>query len=91
MSYEDLSQYWSGTKTKLCEPFITMDLKSFAWNSAYSNVKRCLTDAQLVRVSRGRTAGKILRVAGRATAKLKNYWMKFISRAGFTAKASAGG
>ncbi len=50
VSYEDLKSYWTGTTTKLCQPFVTMDLQSFAWTSDYDAVKRSLTDAQFARV-----------------------------------------
>jgi hypothetical protein len=50
VTYEDLKGYWAGTKTKLCQPFVTMDLQTFAWTSAYDAVKRSLTDAQIARV-----------------------------------------
>jgi hypothetical protein len=50
VTYEDLKSYWIGTATRLCEPFVTMDLQSFAWTSAYDAVRRSLTEAQLARV-----------------------------------------
>jgi len=50
VTYEDLKSNWSGTKTQLCKPFVTMDLQTFVWTSAYDAVKRSLTDAQLARV-----------------------------------------
>jgi len=50
VTYEDLKSNWSGTKTQLCKPFVTMDLQAFVWTSAYDAVKRSLTDAQLARV-----------------------------------------
>ena len=73
VTYEDLSQYWSGTKTKLCMPFVTMDLKSFAWTSAYDTVKRSLTDLQLARVREEEEQEKSFVWPEAATAKLKNY------------------
>ena len=65
--------HWSGTKTELCKPFITMDLKSFAWTSAYDTVKRSLTDAQLTRVQEEEEQEKSFVWPEAATAKLKNY------------------
>jgi len=50
VTYGDLKSYWTGTTTKLCQPFVTMDLQSFAWTSDYDAVKRSLTDAQFARV-----------------------------------------
>ncbi len=73
VTYEDLKAHWSGTKTALCKPFITMDLKSFAWTSAYDTVKRSLTDAQIKRVQEEEEQEKSFVWPEAATAKLKNY------------------
>ena len=73
VTYEDLKGYWSGTKTKLCQPFVTMDLKSFAWTSAYDAVKRSLTDAQIARVHEEEEQEKSFVWPEQDTVKLKNY------------------
>src|SRR6476659_1154316 len=73
VTYEDLKAHWSGTKTALCKPFITMDLKSFAWSSAYGAVKRSLTEAQIKRVQEEEQQEKSFVWPEAATAKLKNY------------------
>src|SRR6476469_806993 len=73
VTYEDLKAHWLGTKTALCKPFITMDLKSFAWTSAYDTVKRSLTDAQIKRVQEEERQEKSFVWPEAATAKLKNY------------------
>jgi hypothetical protein len=73
VTYENLSEYWSGTKTMLCQPFVTMDLKSFAWTSAYDSVKRSLTDAQVARVHEEEQQEKSFVWPEQDTVKLKNY------------------
>ena len=73
VTYEDLGQFWSGTKTKLCKPFVTMDLQSFAWTSAYDAVKRSLSETQLARVREEEAQEKSFVWPDAATAKLKNY------------------
>ena len=73
VTYENLKDYWSGTKTTLCQPFVTMDLKSFAWTSAYGAVKRSLTDAQLARVHEEEEQEKSFVWPEQDTVKLKNY------------------
>ena len=37
VSYEDLCRILDRHQDRLCEPFVTMDFTSFAWNSAYIN------------------------------------------------------
>jgi hypothetical protein len=73
VTYENLSEYWSGTKTTLCQPFVTMDLKSFAWTSAYNSVKRSLADAQVARVHEEEQQEKSFVWPEHDTVKLKNY------------------
>jgi hypothetical protein len=50
-----------------------MDLKSFAWTSAYDAVKRSLTDAQLARVHEEEEQEKSFVWPEQHTVKLKNY------------------
>ncbi len=73
VTYEDLKAYWSGTKAKLTQPFVTMDLKTFAWTSAYGAVKRSLTDAQLARVHEEEEQEKLFVWPEANAARLKNY------------------
>jgi hypothetical protein len=73
VTYENLKDYWSGTKAKLCQPFVTMDLKSFAWTSDYDAVKRSLTDAQLARVHEEEEQEKSFAWPEQDIVKLKNY------------------
>ena len=73
VTYENLKNYWSGTKAKLCQPFVTMDLKSFAWTSDYDAVKRSQTDAQLARVHEEEEQEKSFAWPEQDIVKLKNY------------------
>jgi hypothetical protein len=73
VTYENLKNYWSGTKTTLCQPFVTMDLKSFGWTSAYDAVKRSLTDTQAARVHDEERQEKSFVWPAQDTVKLKNY------------------
>jgi hypothetical protein len=73
VTYDNLKDYWSGTKAKLCQPFVTMDLKSFAWTSDYDAVKRSLTDAQLARVHEEEEQEKSFAWPEQDIVKLKNY------------------
>jgi hypothetical protein len=73
VTYEDLKGYWSGTKTQLCQPFVTMDLQSFVWTSAYDAVKRSLTEAQLARVREEEAQEKSFVWPEANNAKLKAY------------------
>lgn len=40
--YEDLKQYWDSSDIKLCEPFVDIDLETFASSSDYAGVDRTL-------------------------------------------------
>ncbi len=73
VTYEDLKGYWSGTKTQLCQPFVRMDLQTFAWTSDYGSVKRSLTDAQLARVHEEEAQEKSFVWPEANAAKLKAY------------------
>ncbi len=73
VTYEDLLRYWSGTTTKLCKPFVNMDLHSFAWTSSYGEVKRRLTEAQIKRVQEEEEQEKAFVWSEASTAKLKAY------------------
>jgi len=73
VTYDNLKDYWSGTKAKLCQPFVTMDLKSFAWTSDYDAVKRSLTDAQLARVHEEEEQEKSFAWPEQDIVKLENY------------------
>jgi UDP-MurNAc hydroxylase len=73
VTYEDLAAHWSGTKAKLCQPFVTMDLTSFAWTSAYDAVKRSLNETQLQRVRDEEEEEKHFTWSDDSTAKLKRY------------------
>jgi hypothetical protein len=73
VTYENLMDYWSGTKTKLCQPFVTMDLQRFAWTSAYGAVKRSLTDAQIARVREEEAQEKSFVWPEANAARLKTY------------------
>ena len=43
VTYEDLEKFWNGTETKLCQPFVDIDLESLEVSSDYSNVDRRLS------------------------------------------------
>ena len=73
VTYEDLRADWSGTETKLCQPFVSMNLRTFAWTSAYGAVKRSLTDAQLARVHEEEAQEKTFVWPEANAAKLKTY------------------
>ncbi|HEX5210330.1 MAG TPA: hypothetical protein VFW22_01165 [Pseudolabrys sp.] len=73
VTYEDLKSHWSGTKTQLCKPFVTMDLQSFSWTSQYDAVKRALTDTQLARVREEEAQEKSFVWPEANNAKLKAY------------------
>jgi UDP-MurNAc hydroxylase len=73
VTYEDLAQYWTDTKTALCRPFVTMDLQTFAWTSDYDAVKRSLNETQLARVREEEAQEKRFTWSDESTAKLKRY------------------
>jgi hypothetical protein len=50
VTYENLKEYWRSTNVKLCMPFTTMDLDTFAHSSSYSEVQRKLNEGQLAKV-----------------------------------------
>ena len=73
VTYEDLAAYWSGTTTKLCQPFVRMDLASFAWTSDYDSVKRSLNATQMARVQEEEAQEKSFVWPEANAARLKAY------------------
>ena len=47
VTYEDLRAAWGASPVELCPPFVTMDLASGKYTSAYAEVDRALSAAQL--------------------------------------------
>ena len=73
VTYEDLSAHWVGTRTKLCKPFVSMDLTNFAWESAYEKKALTLTPAQAARVQEEEAQEKAYAWPPENDGKLKKY------------------
>jgi hypothetical protein len=73
VTYEDLKRYWNHKTIKLCEPFVDIDLESFAVSSDYSSVNRSLDEAKLQKVAERESEEENFVLPADFTAKLEKY------------------